>query len=96
MLFHLLVFLYFLLRADGAVLLPLLIGSPEIVLGHPAMENPNAVHTHEQHDVRHQLRGRCKSKYLALFLILKTYLKPSCRNESVTCQFFLTEKKIEI
>lgn len=53
MLFHLLVFLYFLLGADSAVLLPLLIGGPEIVLGHPAMENPNTVHAHEQHGVRH-------------------------------------------
>lgn len=78
MLFHLLVFLYFFLGADGAVLLPLLIGGPEIVFGHPAMENPNTVHTHEQHGVRHQLRGRRKSNHFDVFPILKTYLKHSC------------------
>lgn len=83
--FHLLVFLDFLLGADGAVLLPLLIGRPEIVLGHPAMENPNAVHTHKEHGVRHQLRGGCKSKafrllpysknlFQALLLILNTFI----------------------
>lgn len=59
---YLLVFPYFLLRAHGAVPFPLLVGGPEIVLGHPAVENPNAVDAHEQHSVGHQLTGRRKPK----------------------------------
>lgn len=77
MLLHLLVFLDFLLGADGAVLLPLLVGGPQIVLGHPAMENPNAVHTHEEHGVRHQLRGRRQSKHVDLVPIIKIDLTHS-------------------
>ncbi len=53
---NLLIFLYFLLGAYGAELFPLLIRDPEIVLTHPQMENPDAVHTHEQHCIRHELR----------------------------------------
>lgn len=58
MCFHLLIFFYFLLGAYAAELFPLLIGDPEIVLGRPQMENPDAVHTHKEHRVGYELRER--------------------------------------
>lgn len=58
LLFNLLVFLYFLLRANGTVLFSLLIRDPEIVLGHPPMENPDTVYAQKQHSVCHQLRKK--------------------------------------
>lgn len=62
LLFNLLIFLYFLLRAYGAELFSLLIGDPEIVLGHPQMENPDAVHAHKQYCICHQLRGKSEER----------------------------------
>lgn len=61
-LFHLLIFSYFLPGADGAELFSLLIGLAAVVLSHPQMENPNAVHTHKQDSVCHQLKKEDERK----------------------------------
>lgn len=65
---YLLIFLYFLLGSYDAELISLLVGLPEIVLGCPQVENPNAVHTHKQHCVRHQLRRKPEKRRLLIVL----------------------------
>lgn len=52
---NLLIVFDFLLRAYDAELLSLLIGLPEISLGHPHVKQSDAVHTNEQYGIRHQL-----------------------------------------
>lgn len=59
---NLLVFPGFLLGADGAELLSLQSRFPEIVLRHPQVENPDAVHAHKQHGIRHQLRSERRKR----------------------------------
>lgn len=56
--FNLLVFDHILLGAHGAELFSLLIGCPEVVLGHPQVKDPDAVGAHQQHGVGHQLKQR--------------------------------------
>lgn len=64
--FNLLIFFYFLLGAYGAELFSLLRGYPEILRRHPQMENPNAVHTHKQQCIRHQLRRKSEERGLLI------------------------------
>lgn len=71
--FNLLIFLYFLLRAYGAELFSLLIGDPEIVLSHPQMENPDAVHAHKQYCICHQLRGKSEERRLLILYSVSSY-----------------------
>lgn len=58
--FNLLIFFDFLSGTDGAELFSLLIGLAEVVLRHPQMENPDAVHAHKQDCVCHQLKKKTK------------------------------------
>lgn len=90
--FNLLIFLYFLLRAYGAELFSLLIGDPEIVLSHPQMENPDAVHAHKQYCICHQLRGKSRGKAIidTLFSILLQYISSSKGALCTLLMYFIT------
>lgn len=55
---YLLIFFDLLPGADGAELFSFLIGFAKVILCHPQVENPNAVHTHEQESVRDQLKEK--------------------------------------
>lgn len=91
-LLHLLIFLDLLPGADGAELFSLLIGLAQVVLSHPQMENPNAVDTHKQDGVCHQLtREKGRSSTFSFGSLQQTISSQQQSSfMSLVCVFFNT------